>query len=364
MKNKFAILTVAGLLLLSLSASVIGFVRSNRTINNPNPTPTKQKVYVKYEYYLEDKQLDQMPEKEFLLDDEGNETTKVKYEFIKYICTNNLSGEFDVENWEFKTNRTNLESTCKLYFSNTAYKANVSVTNGVAEKDELLIDREGSATFKITPAEGYTYKSVTCSNNKETKWDESTKTLTIDVITEDVACKVSFEIMELKVEMTVTNGEGATSEKKKYGESVQLIVTPHDGFNNPEVRCSNDQKGIVQDNKLIIEKLTNNTSCSVIYNKIQPKLYKLKITSIPETVSITSGSQEQNVEAGKDAKISVKPGENDELGITCEDSSLPNITNNPDGTITYAFLNMSKDITCSITATPKVQPPVNPTQPE
>ena len=71
MKNKFAILTVAGLLLLSLSASVIGFVRSNRTINNPNPTPTKQKVYVKYEYYLEDKQLDQMPEKEFLLDDEG-----------------------------------------------------------------------------------------------------------------------------------------------------------------------------------------------------------------------------------------------------------------------------------------------------
>ena len=115
---------------------------------------------------------------------------------------------------------------------------------------------------------------------------------------------------------------------------------------------------------LIIERLTNNTSCSVIYNKIQPKLYKLKITSIPETVSITSGSQEQNVEAGKDAKISVKPGENDELGITCEDSSLPNITNNPDGTITYAFLNMSKDITCSITATPKVQPPVNPTQPE
>lgn len=359
MKNRFAILTVTSLLLLSITASVIGFVRSNRTVDNPKPqTPVKQKVYVKYQYFLEDKEIDKLPEKEYLLDEEGKETTKLKYEFIKYMCTNNLSGEFDKENWEFKTNRTNLESTCKLYFANTAYKANVTVTNGVAEKDELIIDREGTANFKITPAEGYVFKSVTCSNNKEAKWDESTKTLSIDVITEDVACKASFEIMELKVEMSVTNGEGNTTETKKYGESVQLLVQPHDGFNNPSVRCSNDQKAEVKDNKLIIERLTNNTSCSVTFNKIQPKLYKLKITSIPETVTITSGSQEQNVEAGKDAKITVRPGENDELGITCEDSSVPTTTNNPDGTLSYTFLNMSKDITCSITATPKTQPPV------
>lgn len=358
MKNKVPIYIVTVLLLTSLSASIIGLVQSNKKQLTSSIASIKPKVTIKYEYYLEDQLQEEMPKKEFVIDTEGNETDKVKYEFIRYTCTNNLTGVFDKENWEFKADKANVDTLCQLYFANTTYRANVTVTNGVAEKDEILVEREGTANFVITPTEGYTYKSVTCSNNKETSWDESTKTLKIDVIMEDVACKVSFEIKELKVELSVTNGEGATSEKKKYGENVQLIVQPHDGFNNPEVKCTNGQVGLFQDNKFIIEKLTDNTSCSVSFKKIQPKTYKLIINSIPETVTITSGSKEQTIEEGKDAKISVKSNENEDLKISCVDSIVPTILEIPDGTITYSFLSVNKDITCDITATPKALPPV------
>ena len=358
MKYRVPILVVSFLLITCLTASVIGLIHNSKKQLANNVSQIKTKMIIKYEYYLEDALQEEPLKKEFVVDTEGNETDKLKYEFIRYNCTNNLTGVFDVENWEFKPDRKDLNSTCQLYFANTTYKANVTVTNGVAEKDEILVDREGTASFKITPTEGYTYKGVTCSNNKETKWDESTQTLSIDVITEDVACKVSFEIRELKVELTVTNGEGATSEKKKYGENVQLIVQPHDGFNNPEVKCSNGQIGLFNDNKFIIEKLTDNTSCSVSFKKIQPKTYKLTINSIPETATITAGSLEQNIEAGKDAKISIKPGENEELKISCVDATVPTVTQNPDGTITFSFLTISKDITCDITSSPKPQPPV------
>lgn len=358
MKNKVSIMIISALLVMSLTASVIGLVYNNKK-SSKNVEPIKTKVTITYEYYLDNQLQDKMPLKEYLLDKDKNETDKLKYVFDRYTCTNGLNGAFNKDKWIFSVDQTNLDTTCQVYFVNSTYNANVTVANGIAEIDSAVINREGSAEFKITPTEGYVFKNVSCSNNKEAKWDESTKTLSIDVIIEDVACKVTFEISELNVELKVNNGEGETVEKKKYGDTVQLIVTPHDGFSEPYIECSNDQIGVFADNKFTIEKLTNNTTCTISFNKTQPKTYMLKINSLPETTTITSGSLEQNIEAGKDAKITVKPDKNEELKISCVDSIVPSILENPDGTISYTFYSISKDITCDITSTPKAQPPVN-----
>ena len=362
MKNRLLIIITCFLLVTCLTAATVGLIRSNKKDQKPKP-PVVPKAVITYEYYLEDVLQEDMPMKEFVLDKDGNETEKPKYEFLKYTCTNDLLGEFDSENWVFNVDSTNVDSTCQLYFANTTYKANITVTNGLAEEEELVVDREGKAEFIITPTEGYTFKEVSCSNNKETKWDESTKTLSIDVITEDVACKVTFDVMELEVITSVNNGEGSTTEKKKYGDKVELLIQPHEGFDNPIIKCSNDQEARFENNKLVIDKLTNSTHCAVEFLKIQPKLYKLTINSLPETATITSGSMEQNIEAGKDAKITIKPGENEELKITCSESIIPNTTNNLEGTVTYSFLSISRDISCDITSTPKAEPPVQETLP-
>ncbi|UKI57209.1 MAG: hypothetical protein L6V81_07480 [Clostridium sp.] len=44
------------------------------------------------------------------------------------------------------------------------------------------------------------------------------------------------------MDVTVVNGKGTTTETAKYGESISAIVEPNEGYQNPKLECTNDQK--------------------------------------------------------------------------------------------------------------------------
>jgi len=343
-KNKTIIIILSVLFVLSFSASIIGLIEHNKDnkSNNKNE-PSNDKIV--YEYYLDDLLQNEMPINEVV----DEETQTKLYNFSKYECTNDITGSFDTDNWKFNIT-SGKNGTCKLYFINNYYDIDITVTNGVLDENNIKkIQRENDAQLKIIPNEGYEYKEVNCSNNKVATYDKSTDTLTISVVTENIACKADFELKELTMELKVKNGEGATKENAYYGNSLSVVVSPKDGFEKPKVSCTNNQEAIIKDNTLTIQKLTNNTVCTVTYSSIPIKKYTLKI-EIPEEVNIVSGDITQKIQEGKDALFTIKAKDGYEISdINCGDV-VPNKEEQQDGSIYVSLLKMSKDLTCKVTA--------------
>ena len=340
MRNKPIIFILGFLFILSTSAGVIGYLNKDKY----NKEPQTPKVEIKYEYYIEGSKVENIPS------NENNE-----YIFSRYECDNEISGSFDNEKWSFTPNEEK-NGTCKLYFVNAFYEVTLSATNGVvSETNNLKVKREEDGQFEIIPNEGYEFKEVVCSNNKEAIYDISTNTLNINVIMENVACKVTFEIKNLKLDLTVKNGKGNTTEYANYGENISTIVEPNDGYEKPTITCTNEQEYTYLNNNFSIPRITDNTKCTVTFKKTPIVTYKLLLKDIDENVKITAGSTEQSIVSGKDGRFTLLPNEGYEVEINCGDIQPSKVETDPNGSITYTFLQMSKDITCNVTSKEKVQ---------
>ncbi len=358
MKNKIGIVITSLLFIISSAAAATGYVYSKE--GNVDKTNTdNNKDTITYEYYLDDVKQTNMPQKEELLDEFGNPTGKNKYLFSRFNCTNNVSGSFDEENWNFNPENEK-ESTCSLYFVNSQYTVTVDARGGiVTSSNPNIVDRGSDIEFNITPDEGYEFTGteVTCSNNKTATWDQSTNTLSVSSVTEDMACTISFTIKELRVDITVKNGTGNTTENTSYGGNISAIVEPNSGYENPTVTCTNKQEAKFENNKLIIDKLTDNTACTISFSKVEPKNYNVKLTDIPEEVTVTT-AKEFTIVSGGTVTFTLKANDGFVVsGISCTPQVVPETTNNADGTVSYKFLSVTQDIDCKITASAKITDP-------
>lgn len=359
MKNKIGIAITALLFCASTAAAATGYMYDQKR-NDDKPKENENKNLVTYEYYLDDVKQDTMPQKEDIIDEFGNPTGNQKYMFSRFSCTNNISGTFDEDNWNFISNDETKESVCSLYFVNSQYNVTVDARGGIVTTDNpSVVQRGADVQFKITPDEGYEFKGteIVCSNNKTASWDESTNTLSVNGVTENMACTISFEIKELRVDITVKNGTGNTTENTTYGGSISAIVEPKDEYENPTISCTNNQEAQFKDNKLIIDKLTDNTACTVTFKKVTPNSYKLSLTDIPEEVTVTSGSNEISVVSGGTATFTLKPNEGYDVNVDCGSIKESSKDSKEDGSVTYNFLSVKQDINCKVTATQK---PVEP----
>ena len=344
MKNKPIIILLAVLFIVSASAAIIGFLNKDNK-NSKAPLPVVEEKKTSYEYYLEEQLVQEMP----------MNTEENQYDFSKYICENNMTIDFNNEEWTYKTiNETN--GVCKLYFVKKQYEVTLTATNGLINGTDassvFKVDRLTDGQFNIIPNEGYEYnKSTICSNDKEALFDKSTNTLTITSISSDVACKVDFEKRNLRIDITVKNGSGTTTEYKDYGEAFTAIVQPNDGYEKPKIECTNKQEFIYEDNKLSIQKLTDDTQCTVTFSKTPAVTYNLRIDNLPETVTITAGNKEQSIVSGKDGKFSLKAEPGYDIKIDCNGIKPSDVQEEEDGTLTYTFLGVSSNITCNVTAT-------------
>lgn len=349
MKNKTIILVLIILFTISLGCGIVGFVKKNE--NNNIVIPQENKIT--YNYYLEEVKVDSIPKNKTTTNENGETTTEIEYIFKKYICTNNLVGDFDTIKWQFEP-VSNIESTCDIYFVKAKYDVDLNVINGIEDEKNLkVIEREADGLFKIVPNEGYQFKEAICSNDKKAYWDVSTNTLTLNAIMSDVACNVKFEKKELKLEITVINGVGNTTETVFYGDSKSIVIEPKDGYNNPKIECKNKQNPTFSNNSLNFEKVINNDSCKVTFQKIPVVSYNLIITNptAKETITIISGNEKQSIVSGKDGKITLKSTDGKTPTLSCGDTiPVSNVLEDLEQskTIEFTFYNVSKNISCSI----------------
>lgn len=346
MKNKGLIAFTTILFLLSASAGTVGYLENKNKEIEPN---NEVKNEIKYRYFLEDLEVDSMPKNETTTNENGEEVQNIIYALSSFKCTNEITGTFDTEKWEFIPS-VNKNGECSLYFVNTQYEVILTTINAEQDESNLrFINRESDGVFKINPNEGYEFNdNYVCTDGKEGQWDPANNTFTINAITSDIACKLTFEIKNLNMDVTVTNGNGNTTETAKYGESISAIIEPNDGYGNPKIECTNNQTAKFVDNQLVIDKITSDTSCKVKFLLLPIEKYKLTIDNIPENVTIVNGSDVQEIEKGKTGTIILKANEGYEISnISCE-GITPNKETLEDGSIKYSFLSVTKNITCTV----------------
>ena len=346
MKNKGLIIFTTILLLLSITASIVGYIESKKEKEDDKPD---NKAVLNYNYYLEDVLQDSIPQ--------NTSVEEPEYAFNRYQCDNNITGSFDTDTWKFTPDQEK-EGLCKLYFVKTNYDITITAANGNVDEDSpTKVAREGDAKIIVTPNEGYEFKDVNCSNDKKATYNNKDNSLNISVIMEDIACKVNFEIRSLKADIVVKNGDGTTTENVSYGESISALVQPKDGYENPKITCTNQQEATYENNKLLIEKLTNDTKCTVEFVKVKPVTYNLSFEELDddtkEKLQITSGSTDTvKLSAEGSYTLAIKSNEgfeNYKAKVVCNNNTIvPD--SSEDGTYTYTISGLTKDTKCTITA--------------
>jgi hypothetical protein len=351
MKNKGIIFLLTILFLVSTAAAGAGYYQSVKT-PTVKPEP-KEKVKVAYIYYLEDERVNDIPKNNVTIDENGEATTEILYKFLKFSCTNDLTGDFDETEWVFKP-AVEKDSTCSLYFVKSKYSVTLTVVNGTAsENNPEYVLREESGEFAITPHEGYEYKDAVCSDDKEVNWDEKRNMLIVNAVTKDVMCKVNFTVKTLTAKFTVINGTGKTSESVEYGNSVSAIVEAKDGYEKPKVDCTNKQTATFADNKVTIETLTKNTECKITFTAVPVEKFKL-LLELPSQVTVVSGTISQDIESGKDGTFTLQVDEGYVPSIDCGDVTPSKVEPIDSYTTKYTFLTVKKNITCKVKATADV----------
>ena len=358
MVKKILLVIVSILFALSLICFGLGFYLHHFMSDKPIISPKPPVEGVTYKYFLEDIEQTEIPKNDVLLDEEGNPvldengnlSVDNKYVFSKYSCTKNLTGSFDPVKWEFTPDKKQT-STCSLYFVKTKYDVSIEVTNGSPDESNIyVIDREKDGVFKITPNEGYVFKEYTCSNNKHASWDKSSNTFTISSIMSDVACTLNFEIETLKMDVTVKYGKGNTTETADFGSRIEAIIEPNVGYEKPTIKCTNGQVATYVDNKIVIEKITKNTACTVTFKKVPTKMYKLIIGDMEAGITVIDGGRERTVLEGHDGKFTLKAQDGYVPSLSCGGINPIVSDENPDGSYTYTFMSMNSNITCNVTS--------------
>lgn len=348
MERKGILVTLLSLFIICLACGCIGFFQSKH-VEEPEDDPVIDNGTITYVYYLEDTEVS----KAVIFDEVSTssisgEAIEREYVFDSSTCTNGVTGDFDSVNWEFIPSEVKT-STCKLYFSKAYYKVSVLAVNGTVAQSEYRIKKSENATIPVTPTEGYEYETYSCSNSKVGSWDSVNKAFIVNTVLEDTTCKVEFKVKSLTMNVTVVGGTGNTTENASYGQSVSAVVNANEGYENPKVDCTNNQNATYSTNKVTIEKLTDSTTCTVTYQKAAEVVYTLKLNDLPFTIKIISGSMEQKIVKGNEGKFTLKADSGFEINdISC--NVTPTKNNLSDGSVEYSFLNMTKDITCTVTA--------------
>lgn len=217
----------------------------------------KKEVNVSYTYYVNGEVQKNMP-------GEGD-----GYEFDKYKCDNNIKGKWDEKTWKF-TPKAEKSGKCKIYFVDKKFKVNLVAPDGVtiSGKEELEVKKDEPAEFEIALKESVSVKEITCTNEQKAVFKDDK--VTLEELSDDTTCTIVTEDAKHSVEVKAINGK-VTDYKKDvvYGESIVYTVSANNGFTLDAVTCTNNQTGSWSNGKLTVEKVTNDTICTVKFKASQ-----------------------------------------------------------------------------------------------
>lgn len=358
MKDKIIMIILFILFTICITCGIYGLILNLKgnpnNPKNPNGPGNQTKDNITYKYFLENEEVSEIP-KNIITSTHPDDIEKNKdYIFKKYTCTDGVSGTFNNDKWEFVIeNNNNNKATCELYFVKSRYNVTFTLKNAIEDETNLkVIERETDGIFKFIPNDGYIYKTTTCSNNKEPIWNDKDNSLTINAVMSDTNCEVEFERKQLKINVIVKNGNGNTTETVFHGDSKTIIVAPKDGYQDAKVACTNKQIATFDNNTIIIDKLTSDTTCTVTYQQIPKVNFKITISNPTEFPGITLITDvDQAFETGKEGKVILRATDGSTPSLNCGDN-LPTSkvleSDDTTKTIEFSFYNMSNNVTCQI----------------
>lgn len=356
-KNILTIMII--LLILSTGSFLTGvyfrYFEGNEEVKPNKPIPISNTTYsknLKFKYFLEDEEQTDMPTNSKKIDENNNTVTSDDYMFARYVCTNNIKGEFNAVTWEFIPN-SDEEGECELYFVKSKYEVTVTSPNGTVDNNVQMVTRQEDAAFVIEPNKGYSFKKAECSNGKEAKWDASTKTLKIEAIMSDVTCNVSFEKNKLSVNLKLEDAKTATLTdgellQANYGDPVKAIVKVNSDYVLAEngVTCTNDQVGKWEANMFTIEQLTSDTECVLKFKEKEKVYYTFKINNPDNSGVALVGETTREIEEGKTFTLEYKHLGSNNITLNCDVKPTKGPITVDDKT-TYVWDNVSSNINCS-----------------
>ena len=361
-KNSKLIMYVLVVLIVAcLAAGGVGYYKSlsikpNDPGSNNNGNNDKKDYKVVYKYYLDgiESETEIKDEKENVDSEnfEGASESKRLYSFDKYTCSNDVSGQWNDEEWKFTPNLT-ADTTCRLYFVKNTHEIKVIAVNATvnnATETVVKVEKDKETNVAMSPNPGYKYTSFDCTNRTVSEYNSETNTLVIKSATKDSECTVSYAVSAYTAEIKVQNGtiEGKEDNKKaNYGEAITFTVLPSENYSDPTIDCTNGQAGSYSGGKFTIGAITNDTVCTISF-----RISKNKVTLNVENGTVINADNLENPnvkETTNNGVVTFGISKNDGYLLTnpdlsCDDENVK--ISYASGTITIT--SVTKDTTCSV----------------
>ena len=349
-KSNGIVIVLSVLMVVCLACGMLGLYADIKPAKKEPEKNEGKDFKVAYRYYVDGVEVNKMVEQEYTEENgtefEGAITKKPVYSFEKYTCTNNVTGEWDEENWEFKPKLT-ANATCRLYFLRNSHEVTIKVNNGKLPETlpdgKIKAELNTEAKVNVLPNDGYQYEKVECTNEVTAEYDVNTKDLKITNVKKDSMCTVSFKINDYTVEAKAANGT-VTGEAKtaRYGDNVVFDVTPAENYKYESVTCTNNQNASYVNGKLTVQGITSDTVCTVQFKPI-----KYSVTLTIEGGTLINGyTSPQSVSEGQKATFGVSslPGyEQTGAELTCGDDTRAEFQ----AGVVYVY-DVRKDLNCTL----------------
>lgn len=261
------------------------------------------------------------------------------YEFSKYKCNNGITGRWSETEWKFIP-KAESDGKCRLYFVDKQYTAQLIAPDGVtiAGEEKIKVKKDEMAEFAIALAEGVSIKEVTCTKDQQAEFTK--EKITLSELTDDTTCTIVTEDAKYNVEAKAINGK-VTGFKQEvvYGQNVIYTVSPKNGYSLDTVSCTNNQTGNWSNGKLTVEKVTNETVCTVRF-----KASEYTVTVKAKNGKVTAPAT-KTIAANGTVSFTVVPTNGTNASkISCTNGQKGSFSNN-----SFVVSKVTANTTCTVT---------------
>lgn len=178
--------------------------------------------------------------------------------------------------------------------------------------------------------DSYQFDEFKCTNGVTGKWSEKKWKFT-PTKTSNSTCRLYFVDREYEIELIAPDGITLSGDEKvnvKKDENAEFIIAPKEGIAVKEITCTNDQLAKYENDKVIIEKPTDDATCTIVTEDAK---YTVEATAIGGKVT----DSKQEAKFGQNVIFNVSPNASQILDkVTC--------TNNQSGTWSNGKLTITK----------------------
>ena len=130
-------------------------------------------------------------------------------------------------------------------------------------------------TYDIVPdADYYIYDTHECTGNTNVSYDDVNHKLVLDNILSNVTCTIKYKKKSYSVTINANNADvGTPNQSVVHGENAVTLIAPESQYAYKTASCTNGQSFsyLSSDSKFTVSNVTNNTVCTIQYDKVPDK---------------------------------------------------------------------------------------------